>query len=869
MNMEDIEYKISKIKFGILSPEIIKKMSVVTVTIADTYDEEWNPVHFGLMDKRLGTLEPLQRCDTCGARLEFCPGHFGKIDLARPVIHVGFVKYINDALQCTCKECGRLLIESDKISKYHKILQKYKKKGINFFVELIINFVIKKASQATVCPHCKSKVSKIKFERPFYFYEEEEGLVKLLNPFDIYERLKKINNIDCELLGFDPEYSRPEWCILFHLPVPPISIRPSITLETGERSEDDLTHKLADIVRTNEKLRQSIDTGSPQLIIDEHWNLLQFHIATYFDNEIAGLSQAVHRSGRPLKTLAQRLKGKEGRFRNNLSGKRVDFSARTVISPDPFIEIGEVGVPIEVAMKLTIPVKVTQYNIKEAMQLIINGAYKYPGVNYVIRPDGRQIDLRFVKDTAQLAQQITPGYIIERHLIDGDFVVFNRQPSLHRISMMAHRVKVLPGKTFRINPLVCPPYNADFDGDEMNLFVPQTTEARNELAYILRVENQMATPRYGGMIIGALHDYITSAFLLTRSSNKINRFLTAHILGYADHKGPVEINGMDGKAIFSLLSPPIDYEGKPLAIFSEEDKELIIKKGKIIRGVIDHNAIGDQKAKTLLHEMYLKYGPEVTANFLNRLSRLLIVFLDHYGFTIGLDEEDLPVEAYKEIDEIIDKHLKNIEYYIQLYKEGKLEREPGATLEDTLEQKIIDELNLIRDTAGKIAEKYFNKNNSILITAKTGARGKMLNLIHMTTIIGQQTLRGKRITKGYQERTLPHFKKGDISPFARGFIKGNYKKGLNPIEFFFHAITGREGLVDTAVRTSQSGYMQRRLINALLEVFVDYDGIVKDGNSNIIQFEYGEDGIDPTYSYGHEPINLDRIIKEALEDETE
>jgi DNA-directed RNA polymerase subunit A' len=864
--MEETEYVIKTIKFGILSPEHIKKMSVVTITVPDTYDEEWVPIPFGLMDRRLGTLEPLQRCETCGERMEQCPGHFGRIELARPVIHIGFIKYITMILQTTCSECGRILLDDNSIRRYKDYYLRFKNKKLHYFATLINNIVVKKASQASKCPHCKATKLKIKFERPFSIIEEMNGESKILTPYEVHDRLKKIPDEDVELLGFDPVYARPEWAVLFTLPVPPISIRPSITLETGERSEDDLTHKLGDIVRTNEKLKQSIESGSPQLIIDEHWNLLQFHVATYFDNEIAGLSQSVHRSGRPLKTFAQRLKGKEGRFRSNLSGKRVDFSARTVISPDPFISINEVGVPYDVAMRLTVPEKVTQWNIDRLKEAVRKGPNELGGANYVIRPDGRQIDLRFVKDRNVLADQLEPGYIVERHLMDGDLVIFNRQPSLHRISIMSHQVKCLPGKTLRINPMVCPPYNADFDGDEMNLFVPQDSEARSEMETIMKVEKQMLTPRYGGMIIGALHDYITSAYILTKKDTKLSRFIASYILGLAGYREPIELsNEIKGREIFSKLLPNIDFEGKPLAVFNEEDKKLVIKAGRILSGVIDHNAIGDQKAHTLLHKIYLTFGPEFTKDFIDKLGKLLIGYLDHYGFSIGLDEEDLPDEAYANINEAIRKHLKKVDEYIEMYRKGLLEREPGATVEETLEQKIMDELNLARDEAGKIAEKYFNQDNSILITAKTGARGKMLNLFHMAACIGQQSLRGKRITRGYENRTLPHFKKGDISPYARGFIKSNYKKGLSPLEFFFHAISGREGLVDTAVRTSQSGYMQRRLINALLDVYVEYDGTVRDAEGNIIQFLYGEDGIDPTYSFGQEPVDLDSIIKEELE----
>src|SRR3989338_4245722 len=205
-------------------------------------------------------------------------------------------------------------------------------------------------------------------------------------PSEVRDWLAGISDEDLRQIGYDPVYSRPEWMIITALPVPPVSVRPSITLETGERSEDDLTHKLVDIIRINQKLEANINAGAPQLIIEDLWELLQYHVTTYFDNETANIPPARHRSGRPLKTLAQRLKGKEGRFRYNLSGKRVNFSSRTVISPDPNISINEVGVPMMVAEEMTVPFNVTDWNIEACKKLIMSE--EYPKALYVLRTDG-------------------------------------------------------------------------------------------------------------------------------------------------------------------------------------------------------------------------------------------------------------------------------------------------------------------------------------------------------------------------------------------------------------------------------------------------------------------------------------------------
>src|SRR5881396_2443491 len=266
--------------------------------------------------------------------------------------------------------------------------------------------------------------------------------------------------------------------VLTALFVSPVTVRPSITLESGDRSEDDLTHKLVDVLRINQRLRENRDAGAPQLIVEDLWELLQYHVTTYFDNQTSGIPPARHRSGRPLKTLVQRLKGKEGRFRSNLSGKRVNFSARTVISPDPVLSINEVGVPVEAARELTVPIHVQSYNhdiVKEWVKrgptpAAPVGEFYIPGVNYVIRSDGRRIRVTD-KNAEAVSETVEIGYVVERQLVDGDIVLFNRQPSLHRMSMMGHEVRVMPHKTFRFNLAVCPPYNADFDGDEMNLHV--------------------------------------------------------------------------------------------------------------------------------------------------------------------------------------------------------------------------------------------------------------------------------------------------------------------------------------------------------------------------------------------------------------
>ncbi len=872
------EKVIGAIKFGILSPDLIRKMSATAIVTSEVYDENGLPVEGGVMDPRLGVIEPGQRCATCGNTLARCPGHFGHLELARPVIHIGFVKHIYDLLRATCRKCGHLKIPKDEIDKYLNLYERLKDKWPQL-ARSLSEFVKRKAIKNMECPHCHAKQYKIRLEKPTTFIEE--GPLGRLWPNKIFNWLDQIPSDHLRLLGYDPNFSHPKWMVIRVLPVPPICVRPSILLETGIRSEDDLTHKLVDIVRTNEKLRESIASGAPEVIVEDLWELLQYHITTYIDNEVPGVPPARRRSGMPLRTLAQRLKGKEGRFRGNLSGKRVDFSARTVISPDPYISINEVGVPIEIAKTVTVPVRVTPWNIDEIRKYVLNGPNKYPGANYVIDPTGRRIDLRFIRDLKAVAESLKPGYVVERHLIDGDIVLFNRQPSLHRMSIMGHIVRVLPGRTFRLHLAVCPPYNADFDGDEMNLHVPQNIEARAEAKTLLLVQEHILSPRYGGPIIGGIQDYISGAYLLSSKVTLLTQDQVSDLLASINYDGEIPEPAVlspkrvwTGKQIISLLLPENFNFSKEAKISSgvlkctdEEcfwDSYLVVKKGKLLLGVLDKAAIGAQQPESMLHFLVREYGNTFGKEFMDRAFKLFLRFIEMRGFTMALADIMIPEQAYEEIKEVVEEAKKEIEELIKMYREGKLESMPGRTLEETLEIKILDVLSKARDKAGERAVKYLDPFNNVFIMAKTGARGSALNITQMTAMLGQQSVRGQRISRGYRGRTLPHFKRGDIGPEARGFVASSFVKGLSPIEMFFHAAGGREGLVDTAVRTSQSGYMQRRLINSLIDLVVEYDGTVRSAYGELVQFKYGEDGVDPKNTSFGKAVNVERIIEKHV-----
>ena len=866
----ELSKRIKLLQFALLSPEEIRRMSAVKVITADTYDDDGYPIEMGLMDMHLGVIEPNLRCKTCGGRVNDCPGHFGVIELAMPVIHVGYAKEIRRLLHSTCRACGRILDTSGQATAPAMV------DGFGTPTSF------SKSAEEKHCPHCNEVQQRITLDKPTTF---REGGHKI-TPKEVRGRLERIPDSDLPMLGLDPVSGRPEWMVLTVLPVPPISVRPSITLDSGERSEDDLTHKLVDVLRINQRLRENRDLGAPQLVVEDLWELLQYHVTTYLDNQTSGIPPARHRSGRPLKTLVQRLKGKDGRFRSNLSGKRVNFSARTVISPDPNLSINEVGIPWEVARALTVPLTATPYNVEIAKEFVKRGKNPVapdgsylPGVNYVIREDGLRIKV-MEKNAESLAEMVVPGCTVERQLMNGDIVLFNRQPSLHRMSMMAHFVRVLPYKTFRFNLCDCTPYNADFDGDEMNLHVVQSQEARAEAKVLMRVEQHILSPRYGGPIIGMIHDHITASFLLTYKNPKFNLREATFLLSKTHLELPEPAGvGRDkepfwtGKQLFSLLLPKdlnielrsniCSHKSRDPKVHEEDDCYVQIENGVLLRGTIDARAIGQGKGM-VLDLITRDYGPAAARTFLDTMSRISITTMALFGLSTGIDDEDISEVAKRDISRVLEKSRVDVDALVEKYQKHELEQMPGRSLEETLEVMVRKVLGQGRDEAGDIAGKQLGLDNPAVILAKSGARGSMLNLTQMAGAVGQQSVRGERLLRGYYDRTLPHFRRGELGAGARGFVSSSYKAGLSPTEYFFHSMGGREALVDTAVRTSRSGYMQRRLINAMEDVHVDDDGTVRNTAGSILQFRYGDDGVDPARSIQGQPLDVDDVLEHVL-----
>jgi DNA-directed RNA polymerase subunit A' len=796
--MKNFRKQVRSLKFSLLSPDQVKKFSSVKIVTPELYDIDGFPVDGGLMDLRLGAIDPGVRCRTCGKRVKECPGHPGSIELARPILHIKYIPLIELCLRCFCPDCGKLNIADEKLK------------------DLSIAQRVKKAKDAKKCPHSGIAVDRVKLEKPTSFFVGK----KRLSPIEIRERLVSIKDEELKKIGINPSTARAEWAVLSLLLVPSVTVRPSITLESGERSEDDLTHKLSDIIRANQRLWENLNAGAPEVIIEDLWDLLQYHVTTFYDNNVTRIPPARHRSGQPLKTITERIKGKEGRIRNNLAGKRVNYSARTVVSPDPYLKINELGVPFQIAKVITVAESVTEVNIENMRELIKSGS-EYPGANNIIRTDGRR--KRVTEDLKEeIMAEIMPGYKVERHLRDGDIVLVNRHPTLHKQGLMAHYVKVLPGRTFRLHPAAAPPYGADYDGDEINIHSPQNEEALSEAKVLLDINKNIISSKNNVNLVGTVEDAVTGAYLLGRET--IDKGEANQLLYSSNIAGSVKKKDVLGSELFSYLIP----------------KSSSISVSSSITGSKSFGTEDGEMVKILDKES----GRDVAVEAINKAFSLGTNYLSRIGYTLSLHDLDVSDKIKEATLEIIGKAEKKTSDVINDYDSGELEAAPGKTLEETRENKIMQILNGVRTDVGDVVKDNFPPDGTLSRMIKSGSKGSMIHVTQIGCCVGQQTLWNKRIGFGYTGRTLSFFKKDDFNPESRGFIKSSFLKGLKPSEFFFGAITGRDSMMDTALRTPKSGYLYRRLVNALQDLKVEYDGTVRDASENIVQLSYGGDGKD-------------------------
>jgi len=868
-NMPKSCSKVIGIQFSILSPDEIRKGSVAEITSRDTYINN-KPVIGGLFDPRMGVLEPGLICPTDGLDYMQTPGYAGHIELARPVFYIQYLSTILKCLRCVCFKCSKLLISKEKYKQALKIqgdarwkyvfslASKIKRCGedIEDGCGCLQPNKIRKEGLATIFAEWKSEGSG----------EDAEPIIIKVTPEMTLKILKRVSDEDVSFMGFSPVYSRPDWMICQVMSVPPPAVRPSVKHDAQQRSEDDLSHILVNIIKTNKTLQEKLQNNAPANVIDDWTTVLQYYIATQVDNKIPGVASVAQRSGRPLKSIKDRLNGKGGRMRGNLMAKRVDFSARSVITADPNISIRELGIPMKIAKNITKPVIVNKMNKGFLTKLVQNGPEKWPGAKTLEKRNGESITLRYYLDRQSIV--LEEGDIVHRHMMDGDAILFNRQPTLHRMSMMCHIARIMKrGDTFRMNVADTKPYNADFDGDEMNLHMPQDPESEAELKNLAAVPYQIVSPANNSSIIGIYQDSMLGCYQFTRPDISFNPRDAMNILMMFNGVNEDELlknaesdKGITNFDILTQIMPPLSMKYKTKAFKEDKDDAktsnavLEIRNGKYIRGQMDKGVLG-AGTKGLLHRSCNDFGNMASAKFIDDLQNVVTEYMKSSAFSVGISDLISDEHTNQEIIKVITQKKNDVKNLIDQTQIGIFENNTGKTNEEEFETQVNNILNQATSEAGKIGLKSLSKNNRFVTMVNAGSKGSDLNISFMISCLGQQNVDGKRIPYGFEHRTLPHFTKYDDSPSARGFVESSYINGLSPQELFFHAMGGRVGLIDTAVKTSTTGYIQRRLIKGLEDLMVAYDMTIRTNKNKIVQFAYGDDNID-TVKVENQPINL-------------
>lgn len=604
--------------------------------------------------------------------------------------------------------------------------------------------------------------------------------------------------------------------------------------------------------------------------------------------------------------LKQLLEKKSGIIRQNMMGKRVDYFARSVITPDPYLDTDEIGIPVEFAKKLTYPVAVTDWNNKGLHGIVLNGPNHYPGANMIETDVGIVKWLSATNKSRREALSKTLFHrgpnsrgpqIVHRHVIDGDMMLVNRQPSLHKPSIMAHRVKVLKGeKTLRLHYANCKAYNADFDGDEMNAHLPQSELAKCEAKEIASVVNQYLVPRDGTPLSGLIQDHIISSVRMTVRGRFFNRKEYMHFVYQALSSFDRDIKTVppaifkpvmlwSGKQIISTLiinlTPPNRNSFINLLSKSKLEQKnwnnpntyeypdllsefnFIIRNGNLLAGILDKNHIG-ASTYSLIHCFFELYGGKYSAQLLSAFSKLFTVYLQFDAFTLGVKDilvtenancqRQAAIVESKTAGTLAALESLSIEYLSKEIMTKKL----AESYSKSSNFSVLVDRNYkkhLQPFTNKITRACIPKgllqpfpNNNLQLMVQSGAKGSTVNTIQISCCLGQIELEGKRPPMMISGRTLPSFPPFDTLPKAGGFIGSRFMTGIQPQEFFFHCMAGREGLIDTAVKTSRSGYLQRCLVKHLESLIVNYDMTVRDSNGSIVQYLYGEDGLEVTKS---------------------
>tara|TARA_B100000902_G_C27322445_1_gene925659 strand:- start:2188 stop:6489 length:4302 start_codon:yes stop_codon:yes gene_type:complete len=818
--------RISSLQFGTLSPEETRKNSVTEITKYQSFKADGKPIPQGLFDTKMSPTDKSERCETDLLPMDLTPGYFGRIELNVPIYNHFFIDTISEILSLICIECGNLLIppfDSEKNPKsmsIEKIIH-YSDKLIPSEKDLLslpkklriarLKKIEQKKDEDKICPIC-SCIQPKKYVKNLRTIDSIDAVyknkdIRSIYPEYVYRLFKKISSKSCSILGLDYYNSNPSSLVLHNIPVCPPLCRPFIKQGNGLLSQDHITLRYEEILKSNMTIKGYLNKGQHKQR-ERFREYLAHDIATLFDNDPNGIFPSLPRgASQPHQTFAQRLRGKEpknGRIRGNLLSRRVEMSGRSVITPDPMIDLNEIGIPKKIAKTISYPEKVNLSNRSFLEKCIENGKDVYPGAlglirnntNFTIKPKPKTL--------------LEVGDIVLRHLIDGDYVLMNRQPTLHKKSFMGHKVKIMDGYSFKLNVNVTEPYNADFDGDEMNLHCPQTISTLTEVIELAGLKNQNMSGASNSPAIAFVQDNVLAAYMMTTNQNAFSQreFMNVIARGAPYYYGISSKNSFSGKEILSFFTP--NYTDTITKTVNKKDLIKIISK------------------------CYHEFGEHKCFEMTGSMQKLLNEYLIHHTYSIGPKDLQRSKEIHNKVDDAASQMIKNISKRIE-----KIHNSQVNCDKDLFEQFVNEEIAKATSISENLL--YKDEKSRFEPMIKSGSKGKKKNITQMKGFLGQQIVNGKRTNTGYTNRTLPHFHKYSEDISTRGFVRSSLSKGLHPFEFFFHAGGGREGLIEQALQTGQTGYIQRQMVKTLEDMTIKWSHTVNDAQNNIVQFSYGDD----------------------------
>lgn len=907
---------LSQIRLRYYSDDEVRKLAVVKVHNASTYDRGVPKID-GINDPRLGVVDHTVRCPTCYKAN--CDQHFGYVELARPVYRLGTVNTVMLILRCVCRECARPKFRA---------LQDGLDDGPDGLTDVtaILELPIGRERLRQMSEVCRSKLTCMwcGAPQPTYTKRDRTFIDAVYKPKDLngpFVAARGKTYVDFLKARFMPDdaaavmhalttrESLRAACVAMGVDrpidfmaslqlVPPPLIRPSnFAGESKVRSENDLTTALQDIIRVNLELAEALrafGAGGSAFPYDPYDKLQVMHSGmvnhaikkTAAQKGLLPLVTAANK--RKVVDIKTRLNGKKARVRGNLNGKRVDQSGRTVISGDASHDIDQLGVPRAMMNKLTFPETVTALNRFDMEATVIRGPYVDNGALAVRQPNASADHIIWLpvldRDArVDLAAQLRHGWVVERHLRNGDWVLFNRQPSLWKASMMAFRCYRVAGLTVRLPLPVTRAFNADFDGDEMNIHALQGYAAIAEAQELMSVPNQMVTPQSNTIIIGLVQDALVGAYRMTKQDMLLGRDRAFQLLSciqydpcapeYADMQcdGPAGRAGLPavlalpqpailkgfmngravgpiwtGKQIVSCMLPKgMSTEktrsgagpGGPYATLDQYvDQSVVVRNGLLLSGRLCKQSLGASNTG-VPHAVWRLHGPWATAKFVSDAQRMFVRHLSYDGPSISI--MDCLAADEESIRTLLGRQLGRTDALL-LDAKGALSPEVKEAKSSQLLQETL------RGVGASVLE-HVRPDSALACCVNSGSKGNVMNIAQIAGCVGQQTIYGRRVPVRQTRlgpRTLAYYAPGDMRAEARGFVVNSYMLGLTPAEFFAHQMAGREGIVATAVNTADSGYNQRRMIKGQESQCLVYDGSVRVSSNVVVQPLYGGDDLD-------------------------